>query len=392
MDYEVFIPSLVPNGFDVTLVVEAENWMKALRQGLARTTKEDTPVRNVLCDIQGDNVIHVTDLDTRRVFKIREICESPKSDPPVEERPTAPETARAKGYTDPRQMPAISTNTVEASRPAEPTLMVGMPDGPADDGATDKVVAQPFAPALDEFPGVTSTAIIKATGKPLGIVAETGVYHNIGTCEVAVVSQEQAGQILSEVESPTGARIEVVAIGRDLEQEQAGVTDSSIEDVFLEISDLFEPEMQLESAVAFGIDLAMKHINADSGSVLFADETGQHLYFAAARGPKAADLLSTDFQVPIHAGIVGFCTRTGVSLAVADVPGDPRFYRDVAEAVGYAPQSIVAAPIQCEGQSFGVIELVNHKTRPSFNGAETNILTYIGTQVGRFIHNMIHNT
>ena len=135
----------------------------------------------------------------------------------------------------------------------------------------------------------------------------------------------------------------------------------------------------------------MKHIKAESGSVMFADEAGRFLYFAAARGPKAAEILSTDFQVPIKAGIVGFCTRTGVSLAIADAPRDPRFFKDVSEAVGYQAQSLVAAPIQCEGQSFGVIELLNHRERTSFNGAETNILTYIGTQVGRFIHNLIHS-
>ena len=136
MDYEVFIPSLVANGFDVTLVVEAENWMKALRQGLARTTKEDTPVRNVLCDIQDDNVIHVTDLDTRRVFKIRELSDSPKSNPPVEECPTAPETAKARGYTDPRQMPAISTDVATSAQPHEPIIRVGV-DDIQDDAPTD---------------------------------------------------------------------------------------------------------------------------------------------------------------------------------------------------------------------------------------------------------------
>lgn len=396
MQYEVFIPSKDPDGFDVTLVVEAANWMKALRTGLARTTKEDTPVRNVLCDIQSDNAVHVTDLETNRIFKIRELAPDSAMTfgTKPSERPTAPESLQAKGYTDPRQLEAVSPSQVEGFRERS----AGQKATPSAEWAhiQEQVVKASAGAELDEmdthqevpaqhFPKAPSA--VKTTG--IGLKAETGIYRMIGTHEVAAMSREDGAQVLSEASVPTSQRVQSMNFGRDVVQEQQGVTDSSIEDVFLEISDLFDRSRSLEDAVGFCIDLALRHVNAESGAVMFADEPGRMLYFAAARGPKANELLDRDYQVPIGEGIVGFCTRSGVSLAVTDAPKDPRFFNQIASDLNYPTLSIIAAPIQCESQSFGAVELINRLEDPTFRYAELNILTYIGSQLGRFIKNMM---
>lgn len=464
MQYEVFIPSNDPDGFDVTLVVDAQNWMKALRLGLARTTQEESPMRNVMCDIQADESIHVTDADSGRVFKIRELA-APEEPREINERPTAPETAKAKGHTDPRAFGAIDTGMVQAARSSaeedeaelqeveaqaevedvddsvdfaesddvddtsvQPAVVVDSEEPPAEeespapDAGVDDVeeterrvvqhsietaVANAAAAALQfdvpnieetvkiaaknhGFTRASNTAIVKATGKPLGIVSETGMFRPLGTHELEAVSEQDAARIISEKAMPTSTGIKALGSGPIPQETHARVTDSSIEDVFLEIGDLFEDDKSMEDAISFSIDLAMRHISAESGSVLFAEETGRSLYFVAARGPKSEELLQQDFLVPIKSGIVGFCTRTGVGLAVADAPDDPRFFKDISDEIGYATRSIICSPIQCEGQSFGAIELINHTDCPSFNTAEMNILSYIGKQVGRFIHTQIH--
>jgi len=73
MFYEVFIPSTESEGFDVTMTVEADNWMQALKAGLARTGEGEDAIRNVMCDIKDDNSIHVTDATSRRVFVLKEM-------------------------------------------------------------------------------------------------------------------------------------------------------------------------------------------------------------------------------------------------------------------------------------------------------------------------------
>ncbi len=71
--FEILIPrdQGIPN--DITLQVEADDWLSALRQGLAKVGQDGAAAENVLCDIMQDNSIHVTDTTTGRVFKIVEM-------------------------------------------------------------------------------------------------------------------------------------------------------------------------------------------------------------------------------------------------------------------------------------------------------------------------------
>src|SRR3954471_10389577 len=73
--FEVFIPAAEAGGFDMTLKVNAPNWMAALKAGLQRLGEQGATIQNVLVDIQDDNSIHVTEPKDGRVFRIRELSE-----------------------------------------------------------------------------------------------------------------------------------------------------------------------------------------------------------------------------------------------------------------------------------------------------------------------------
>jgi signal transduction protein with GAF and PtsI domain len=183
-------------------------------------------------------------------------------------------------------------------------------------------------------------------------------------------------------ERKKSARRPAVQIGRD----ESRVSDSVLEDVFLEIQEIHEREMEMEDVVNFVMDMAMDKVLSESGAILFADVTGLELYFATARGPKANEVM--DFRVPMGKGIVGFCAREGVSLAISEAERDPRFYRKISQALGYATQSLCCAPIQFEGRVYGAIELMN-KRDSQFSGAEVSVLTYMGRQLAKYVHDLI---
>ncbi len=91
--FEVFAPAAPlgqPN--DVTLRVDAEHWLGALKAGLERIG--GPRMSNVLCDIQADGSIHVTDTQSTRVFRIREVGEAAPAAPPPARigRPPRPPT------------------------------------------------------------------------------------------------------------------------------------------------------------------------------------------------------------------------------------------------------------------------------------------------------------
>src|SRR5579872_5063221 len=73
--FEVFIPPANPEGFNVTFRVDANNWMAALRIGLMKLGQQGVTAQNILVDIQDDNSVHVTESESGRVFRIRELSE-----------------------------------------------------------------------------------------------------------------------------------------------------------------------------------------------------------------------------------------------------------------------------------------------------------------------------
>jgi hypothetical protein len=89
--FEVHIPSAGEASPNVTLRVDADHWMAALRTGLDKLGEQGSSVQNVLVDIQGDGSVHVTESQTGRVFEIREIVPAAPRPPAREDQaPTLP--------------------------------------------------------------------------------------------------------------------------------------------------------------------------------------------------------------------------------------------------------------------------------------------------------------
>jgi GAF domain-containing protein len=145
--------------------------------------------------------------------------------------------------------------------------------------------------------------------------------------------------------------------------------------LFTEVFEVYNRASSREEAANFMLDLAIKKIGAEAGSVLYADLSETELSFIATRGPRSEELKK--FKVPIGKGIVGFCVDIGVSLAISDVSKDKRWFDKISKSIGFPTKSILCAPIQYEGQTIGAIELINKKGSDSFTVDDLNILNYI---------------
>ena len=89
--FEVFIPGKQSGTPSMTLTVEAPNWIGALRTGLSNLGEGQESISNVMCDIKEDNSIHVTDVASHRVFRLREVKQPSVAMPP--EPQPAPEAS-----------------------------------------------------------------------------------------------------------------------------------------------------------------------------------------------------------------------------------------------------------------------------------------------------------
>lgn len=367
MVYEVFIPAASEDGFDVTLRVEAGNWTQALKSGLDRIG--EAMVRNVMCDIKSDNSIHVTDATTRRVFVIRELVGEEGAESSAEEEGMGA-TMMLDSVSAPEAEAAPTPQATPEPEPAPPAEVAPTPEEKSEPEPEPEAEAAPAsaAPEPQKQQARSNDGMM-----PVGSSTFEALKRE---------SEEEQPRVISEAREKTGEG-RAVSIGRKDEK----VSEHLIEDVFLEIQEIHEGNRSMEEVVNFVMDMVVEKLDAESGSILFADVNGRELYFATARGPKAEEIM--DFRVPMGKGIVGFCAREGVSLAISDAQKDPRFYQEISKALGYETRSLACSPVQHEGRVYGAIEVINKRGGSSFSGQEISAMAYIGRQLAGFVHDLI---
>ena len=119
-------------------------------------------------------------------------------------------------------------------------------------------------------------------------------------------------------------------------------------------------------------------IGAHAGALFLVDEDGDELIFEVAIGPKAAEVKR--FRVPLGHGIAGLVAVTGQPMAVANAREDARQARDIAESVGYLPESILCVPLFYGDRTIGVLELLDKKGQPTFSATDLDTLALFANQ------------
>jgi hypothetical protein len=269
--FEVFIPAAPPEQpFHVTLRVESDTWLPALKAGLQKICGAQLAA-NILCDVGADGAIDVTDPASGRVFRISEL------DP-----------AGAKTPTEPVQPPA---------RGAEAPLAI------------------PAARRIGRTP-------------------------------------------------------------HELHREEL------LADLFLR-APLVAERRTREEGLRYLLDLALEKVPSASGAVLLTSDDGV-LRFTVARGARAEEALKRGVEVPVGAGIVGFCAQESVGLAVSDPERHPLFGRIISDAVRSTPASLLAVPIALSARVHGCLELVDRRGA-AFDEGDVAAASYLAHQAALFL-------
>jgi signal transduction protein with GAF and PtsI domain len=100
-------------------------------------------------------------------------------------------------------------------------------------------------------------------------------------------------------------------------------------------------------------------LHAEAASIAIHDPATDRLVFHAAAGPHGTGVIG--LAIEATAGIAGYAFTTGQPLAIADVAADPRFDRTVAEATGYVPRTLLAAPLTDAQGTLGVLEVLDRR-------------------------------
>ncbi|HTP49228.1 MAG TPA: GAF domain-containing protein [Anaeromyxobacteraceae bacterium] len=345
--FEVYVPPSPPKlPLAITLRVESENWLAALKVGLQKVGGGELAA-NILCDIQADGSIHVTDPGGDRVFRIREMHE-----------PVAPTLAPQPDL----NRTAVMHAAAPPARPAAPRAAA-----PASPSPAARPAARPSAPP-PSAPARTSAPSAPAARRPVQMPSPS---PRLTADSVASLVEEVVGP--SEPQPERIGRIALV---------EASPADALAE-VFFRTAEL-NRNTDRDDGLRFILDLAIEKIGCDAGSVLLGRFQTGDLAFVVARGPKADEIMRLRLSVPFGKGLVGFSAQENVCLAVSDAEKDPRFYRAVSEAIGYATRSALCAPVEAGGRVRGALEVLN-KRGGAFTPQDLAILSYLGHKAGEFL-------
>lgn len=124
-------------------------------------------------------------------------------------------------------------------------------------------------------------------------------------------------------------------------------------------------------------------IGAHAGAIFLVDAENEELTFAAALGPKADEVRR--LRVPLGHGIAGLVAISGQPMAISDASNDPRQAADIAQTVGYLPQSILCVPVFHDEQVTGVLELLDKDGAASFSPEDMNQLSLFAEQAAAAI-------
>ncbi|WP_447985262.1 GAF domain-containing sensor histidine kinase [Nitrospira sp. Nam74] len=139
------------------------------------------------------------------------------------------------------------------------------------------------------------------------------------------------------------------------------------------ISEALFQHLTLDDLVDRALRTAVDVVNAETGSVILADQDSHELVFRYTLGAMPAPCGTT---IPDNS-LAGAVFTSGEPLVVTDVKRDARHYPGVDDITGYRTRDLIALPLKrWEGKPIGVMELLN-KREGRLDHEDLSILTII---------------
>jgi GAF domain-containing protein len=126
------------------------------------------------------------------------------------------------------------------------------------------------------------------------------------------------------------------------------------------------------TALEYVVETASELLGAQAASLFLVDEEQEELVFVVALGSKAQEV--KQFRISIGRGIAGYVAVSGQPIAISEAASDPRFEREIAEAVDYVPNTILCVPLILNDSVIGVLELMDKAGGQPFTPSDMEIL------------------
>ena len=140
-----------------------------------------------------------------------------------------------------------------------------------------------------------------------------------------------------------------------------------------EISSWVSSVLDLDQLLELIIESGTQMMNAKATSLLLLDPKTNKLFFKVATGAKRDEVRK--YEIDLGQGIAGFVAEKGEPLLIPDVSQDPRWYKKISESIGFETKSIACVPMKVDGDTIGVVEIIDKEDGSSITGEDMKLLT-----------------
>jgi len=145
----------------------------------------------------------------------------------------------------------------------------------------------------------------------------------------------------------------------------------------------------LDALLPVLLDLARNVTNAEAASIMLYDEQREVLQFAAAKdeflGERARDVLKSAVELRKGEGIAGWVAQNKQAINIADAQKDHRFSGKADLKTGFITRNLLCAPLLYGEDLIGVINVLNSKDKPCFDGFDESLLECFADLAGTAI-------
>jgi adenylate cyclase len=155
----------------------------------------------------------------------------------------------------------------------------------------------------------------------------------------------------------------------------------------LDLAGELSTQVDQQKVVLAILERACKSTHSPEGSVLLYDPIREGLFFAAARGPKAPELLQkfgerSNQRVPLEGSKAGQAFRSGEITIGSNVQTDDQHFKNVDDQIKNETVSLISAPLKIAGSTVGVLQLLNKADRTgqfcSYDRHDAALLEHLG--------------
>lgn len=156
-------------------------------------------------------------------------------------------------------------------------------------------------------------------------------------------------------------------------------------DALQEVSNLIIAQLKIDEALDQIMDVILKVMKTDAGTLMLMDDMGKCLVFKITKGEKAEDIKG--YRLKLGEGIAGWVAQSGEAIIVPDVSKEPRFKPEIANEIDFKTYNILCVPMKIKDRIIGVIEVINKIEKEPFSMADSELLCALANQAAIVIEN-----